>query len=39
LRVTALDYGYLEAIEHWGSDERIVEVTARYLAHGGRRGR
>jgi thymidylate synthase (FAD) len=26
-RVQVLDHGYLEPIEHWGSDERIVEAA------------
>ena len=26
-RVQVLDHGYIEAIEHWGSDERIVEAA------------
>jgi thymidylate synthase (FAD) len=26
-RVSILDFGYLEYIEHWGSDERIVEAA------------
>lgn len=26
-RVKVLDHGYLEEIEHWGSDERIVEAA------------
>ncbi len=27
MRTTILDHGYLEIIEHWGSDERIVEAA------------
>lgn len=27
MRTTILDHGYLEVIEHWGSDERIVEAA------------
>jgi thymidylate synthase (FAD) len=27
MRVHVLDHGYLERIEHWGSDERIVEAA------------
>lgn len=26
-RVQVLDYGYLEYVEHWGSDERIIEAA------------
>ncbi len=26
-RVQVLDYGYIEKVEHWGSDERIVEAA------------
>lgn len=27
MKVEILDHGYLEAVEHWGSDERIVEAA------------
>ena len=26
-RISVLDHGYLEAVEHWGSDERIIEAA------------
>ena len=26
-RIPVLDYGYLEYVEHWGSDERVIEVA------------
>lgn len=27
MRTTVLDHGYVELVEHWGSDERIVEAA------------
>ncbi len=26
--IDLLDHGYLKKIEHWGSDERIIEVRS-----------
>lgn len=34
MRVTVLDHGYIEPIEHWGSDERIVEAARMSTAKG-----
>lgn len=36
-RVRVLDHGYLEYVEHWGSDERIIEA-ARMSTQGGFKG-
>jgi thymidylate synthase (FAD) len=27
MRISLLDHGYLELVEHWGSDERIIEAA------------
>lgn len=37
MRVPVLDFGYVELIEHWGSDERIIEA-ARVSTNKGFRG-
>lgn len=36
-RITVLDHGYVELVESWGSDERIIEA-ARMSTDGGFRG-
>jgi len=33
-RLTVLDHGYIEPIEHWGSDERIIEAARMSTAKG-----
>ena len=33
-KVTILDHGYIEPIEHWGSDERIIEAARMSTAKG-----
>ncbi len=34
MRVKVLDHGYLELVEHWGSDERIIEAARMSTAKG-----
>jgi thymidylate synthase (FAD) len=34
MRVQLLDHGYLECVEHWGSDERIIEAARMSTAKG-----
>lgn len=34
MRVNILDHGYLELVEHWGSDERIIEAARMSTAKG-----
>lgn len=34
MKVSLLDHGYLECVEHWGSDERIIEAARMSTAKG-----
>lgn len=34
MRIQILDHGYLELVEHWGSDERIIEAARMSTAKG-----
>lgn len=34
MRVELLDHGYIELVESWGSDERIIEAARMSTARG-----